>query len=125
MQSTRKHPMILRRIGFQRNFSKTPSFKNLAAQHLLTQYLSLKNLHHFDENGRKDSIDYLSKSNPEIWNTGLLNEIGRLVQGIRDFKGNDAVEFISITGVPKNKKVAYANMIYDHILLKTENIVYN
>ena len=60
------------------------------------------------------------KINPAVWNIGLSNEIGQLAQGVLNVKGNDAIQFILIAEVPKNKKVAYSNMICDHRLLKTE-----
>ena len=74
----------------------------------------------FNKNGQKESIDYLLKNNPEVWNTGLSSEIGRLAQMIINVKGNDAIQFIPISEVPRNKKVAYAIMICDHRPLKTE-----
>ena len=70
--------------------------------------------------GKKETIDSLLKYNPEVWDTALSNEIGRFAQGIMDVKGNDAIYFIPIFDVPKHKKVAYANMIYDHRPLKFE-----
>ena len=60
--------------------------------------------HIFDTDGNKLSVDKLLKQNPERWNNSLSNEIGRLVQGIRNVKGNDGVDFVSISEVPKNKK---------------------
>ena len=44
----------------------------------------------------------------------------RLAQVIRDVKGNDTVYFTPISEVPKDKKVAYTNIVYNHIPLRTE-----
>ena len=96
------------------------SYKNRAATQLLAQHLESKMMHIFDSSGKKQNIDALLKSDPEKWNTALSNEIGRLAQGIGDVKGNNAVDFIPISQVPTNKKVAYAIMICDHRPLKTE-----
>jgi hypothetical protein len=74
----------------------------------------------FDSTGQKQSLDTLLRLNPEIWNKALSNEIGRLAQGVRDIKGNDALDFVHLSTIPKNKKVAYANMVCDHRPLKTE-----
>ena len=80
-------------------------------------------LHHiFDNDGNRLSIDTLLKQNPERWKASLSNEIGRLAQGIRNVKGNDVVDFVSISEVPRNKKVAYANMVYYHRPLKQKNV---
>jgi hypothetical protein len=96
------------------------SYKQRAAQHLLAQHLTSKLLHIFDTTGKKQTIDSLLRSNPVTWKPALSNEIGRLAQGIQDAKGNDALEFVPITDVSKNKKVAYANMVCDHRPLKKE-----
>ena len=63
---------------------------------------------------------YTSQQYTNVWNLALSNEIDKLVQGIRDIKDNDAVDSIQLSAVPKYKKVAYANMIYDHQPLKTK-----
>jgi hypothetical protein len=109
------HPMTLRN-----RFNTQHSFRHRAAQHLLAQNLTNKLLHVFDTTGRKQSLDTLLRQNPEIWNKALSNEIGRLAQGVRDVKGNDALDFVHLSTIPKNKKVAYANMVCDHRPLKTE-----
>jgi hypothetical protein len=109
------HPMLLRS-----RFNNKHSFRHRAAQHLLAQNLTSKLLHVFDSTGRKQSIDTLLRQNPKIWNTALSNEIGRFAQGVRDIKGNDALDFVHLSTIPKNKKVAYANMVCNHIPLKTE-----
>ena len=59
MRPSTKHPMILRHIGARKHFIQPHNFKDLAAQHLLANHLSSKNLHIFDKNRRKESIDSL------------------------------------------------------------------
>ena len=56
----------------------------------------------------------------KIWGTSLSNELGRLAQGIRNIKGNDVIDFISIKDVPSHKKVTYANMVCNYIPLKSD-----
>ena len=50
----------------------------------------------------------------------LSNKIGRLAHWIRDVAGNGAIEFAHKSTIPKDKKVAYASMVCDHIPLKSE-----
>ena len=111
------HPMKLRR----RQHSPTlgTHFKRLAAQHLIhvglqpsyTSYLSLSHIYASD--GTRLNVDKLLHQNPIIWRRSVSNEIGRLAQGIQDIKGNNAMQFIKKSDVPKHKKVTYANMVCD------------
>ena len=59
----------------------------------------------FYSTGKKETMYSLLKLNPNIWNLALSNEIGRLAQGMKDTKGNDAVDFTPLSAVPKHKKV--------------------
>ena len=111
----RAHPMLLRR-----RFTPFNSFRHRATQHLLAQNIVNNMMHVFDTSGRKESIDTLLKGAPKIWRPALSNEIGRLAQGIRDIAGNDALDFVHKSSIPRNKKVAYANMVCDHRPLKKE-----
>ena len=43
-----------------------------------------------------------------------------MVQGIRDVKGNNTLTFVEKQEVPRNKKVAYANMICNYRPIKEE-----
>ena len=118
MRQSTSHPMLLRK-----RFStirRQPSYKHLAAQSILTNEVTNNMLHIFNEEGNKLSLDKLLRDNPAIWGTALSNEIGRLSQGVSDVKGNNAMTFIPRHEVPKNKKVAYANMVCDHKPLKDE-----
>ena len=70
--------------------------------------------------GKRQSIDKLLKTNPDIWSVALSNELGRLAQGIRDIKGNNVLDFISHSEVPTDRIVTYANMVCGIRPLKTE-----
>ena len=49
-------------------------------------------------------MDFLLRENQERWGPSLSNELGRLAQGIRDVKGNNALTFVEKHEVPRNKK---------------------
>ena len=85
-------------------YNSTHSFQHKAAQHLVAQNLTYKILHIFDGTGRKELIDSFLKSNSNIWKLALSNEIGKLAQGIRDVKGNGALDFVHKSTIPTNKK---------------------
>ena len=72
--------------------------------------------------GTKLSIDkLLNGPTHEIWSRSLGNELGRIAQGIKNrIKGNDTVEYIRKSEVPKYKKVTYANFVCDIRHLKQE-----
>ena len=76
----------------------------------------------FDVKGKNKSIDSLLKEDCNIWGYSLFNEIGRLAQGIREVKGNNAIIFITKHKIPKGKKVAYENMACDYRPLKKEKL---
>ena len=67
----------------------------------------------FDNSGCKKSIDSLLQYDPKIWYRELSNEIGISAQGIREVKGNNALDFVQISTIPRNKKVSYVNIVYD------------
>ena len=71
--------------------------------------------------GRKQTLDQLLQGEDKsIWQMALSNELGRLSQGVRDIKGNDVMDFIPFSHVPKGRIVTYANMVCDIRPLKTE-----
>ena len=70
---------------------------------IVSATIRIKDIAHFWFR-RKYFFVSLLESDPRKWNPALSNEIGRLSQGIRNIKGNDAVEFIPISEVPSNKK---------------------
>ena len=43
----------------------------------------------FDGTGKKQSIDKLLQTNPDIWSVALSNKLGRLDSGIRGIEGNN------------------------------------
>ena len=59
----------------------------------------------FDTKEKKESIDSLLKEDKPILGKSLSNELGRLAQGIRDVKGNNALIFIPRHEIPNGKKV--------------------
>ena len=61
-------------------------------------------MHIFGAAGKKENIDSLLKSDYKVWKIALANQNGRLKQGIRYVKGNDAIDFIPIYLLPTNKK---------------------
>ena len=95
--------------------SKSDIARNLLAQNMIQIN------HIFDANGKAMSIDTLLKSeNAIIWENALSNELGRLVQGINSIIGNDALDFILKSDVPKNKIVTYARMVCEIRPFKNE-----
>ena len=74
----------------------------------------------FNNSTRQQSIDKLLKINQEIWSTALSNEVGRLAQGVQDIEGNNVIDFITFSEVPKDRIVTYANMVCDIRPLKTK-----
>ena len=47
------------------------------------------------------------------WNSAVTNELGRLVQGIHNIKGNDVIDYILKSNVASDRLVTYANMVCD------------
>ena len=79
--------------------------KAYAAQYLALQEQVNKSFHIYTESGKKESLDSLLDGvMATTLKTSLSNELGRLAQGIRQVNGNDVIDFISITDVPKKKK---------------------
>ena len=57
----------------------------------------------------------------KTWLRLTANELGRLAKGIPGrVRDTECVVFVSKDKVPKNKKVTYANMVYDCRPLKDE-----
>ena len=90
----------------RRRLIPTPytNYKSQVAKKLATQYLVVN--HIFDHIGHRETIDTLLKKYPERWSPSHSHELGRLAQGVREIKGNNAMLFIPRKLVPKNKKVA-------------------
>ena len=95
--------------------------RSYAAQHIAANEWATKICHIYNDAGKKESIDSLLRgTNADIWSKSMSNELGRLAQGINDIPGNDAMEFISLSQVPRDRKVTYANMVCDYRPLKSD-----
>ena len=46
-----------------------------------------------------------------IWQGSNCEEIGCLAQGLRDVKGTNTITFISVSAVPKGRKVTYLRVV--------------
>ena len=81
----------------------------------------LQTNHMFDLQGRRQLLDkLLAGAQKDIWQTALSNKLERLVQGVRDTKGNDVIDFIHFSQVPVGRIITYVNMVCDIRPLKTE-----
>ena len=60
------------------------------------------------------NIDAFLKDAPDTWRPSVSNKLGRLTNGIRNIKGNQLMKFVLKLDVTKNKKVTYANMVYNY-----------
>lgn len=113
--SSKLHPMRLRRNRIQSiPYTTTHNTYAYAAQHVL------QTNHIFDANGKKIHIDKLLEQDPTKWQPSVSNELGRMVQGVRDVKGNDVMDFIPKSEVPSNKKVTYDKLVCDYRPLKSD-----
>ena len=114
LRNSFNHPMRLRKLKSAPNY--TP-FKHMAAQHLADvqwmNYITSIN-HIYNEDGQRLNIDKLLKLDPITWKPSVSNELGRLAGGIRNIKGNKAIQFVPKSSIPKTKKVTYANMVCDY-----------
>ena len=122
LPTTRQSTVTPNSIGRPRlqNYQHDVSSKSDIARNLLAQNMIQIN-HIFDANGKAMSIDTLLKSeNAIIWENALSSELGRLAQGISSIIGNDALDFILKSDVPKNKIVTYAQMVCDIRPFKNE-----
>jgi hypothetical protein len=48
-----------------------------------------------------------------LWKRGFCNECGRLLQGIWDIAGTDTCFFITLTDIPKDRKITYGKLVCD------------
>jgi hypothetical protein len=49
-----------------------------------------------------------------LWKRGFGNECGRLFQGIQDIPGTNTCFFITLTNVPKDRKITYGKIVCDY-----------
>jgi hypothetical protein len=55
-----------------------------------------------------------------LFEIGLINELGRICQGIRDVAGTNTAFFIDLTSIPKDCKIIYGKLVCDFKPNKTE-----
>lgn len=72
--------------------------------------------------GKKQSYTKLLIAEPDRWNTGMANELGRLAQGVgtRMPTGTNTIFFIKKDDVPTGRTTTYANAICDYRPMKEE-----
>jgi hypothetical protein len=46
-----------------------------------------------------------------LWTRGFGNEYGRLFQGIHDITGTDTCFFVTLTDIPKDRKITYGKIV--------------
>jgi hypothetical protein len=51
---------------------------------------------------------------------GFVNECGRLFQGIRDIESTNTCFFITLTDIPKDRKITYGKIVCDYKPQKKE-----
>ena len=118
-----QHPKATRQSTRRRvqRYSYDAPNRAWAAQFLAADKWAHKICHIYNEEGHTESIDSLLRgSSAATWKQSLSNELGRLAQGIGNLKGNDAMDFISIKEVPRDRKITYANMVCDYRPLKSD-----
>jgi hypothetical protein len=49
-----------------------------------------------------------------LWTRGFGNECGRLFQGIHDIAGTNTYFFITLTDIPKDRKITYSKIVCDY-----------
>ena len=80
--------------------------------------------HIFSDDGKRQNIDQLLKGPMKfIWGHVLDNNLGRLSGGVSGFLGTKTISFILKSEIPRDKKITFANMVYDEKLLKQDKIV--
>jgi hypothetical protein len=49
-----------------------------------------------------------------LWTRGVGNKCGRLFQGIRDIAVTDTCFFVTLTDIPKDRKITYGKIVCDY-----------
>ena len=106
------------------------SYCAAAAQHLLMQHIfecpkAFKNpklLHFYSNLGKKETIDSLiASTHSATWWTALANELGRLTNDVHGrIRATNNISFILRSDIPSDRKITYANFIYDYHPHKSE-----
>ena len=89
--------------------------KSWAVKKLVAQHMASKLFHIFNTTGYKNLLIPLKDPHSTTWTGAFSDELGRLVQGINNVKGNDVLDVILKSEVPSNRIVTYANMVCDYI----------
>ena len=82
----------------------------------IIQDMTYNLLHMFDVAEKRGNLDVLLNMKPHTWKPSLLNEIIMLRQSILDIVGNRALKFVSLSTIPKIKKLQ--NVVGDYRPLK-------
>ena len=98
---------------------KLPSLETFLA-HYDKEKINKKINHIFAEDKKLSIDNLLQRPTKKTWKQGLDNELGRLADGYKNFKGTNTIAFIKKTDISNNKKVTYANMVCDYRPLKKE-----
>ena len=93
LRRTNTHIIALRQRIHHHKPQRHHNYRHLVAQYIATS-LQQSEHHMFDHKGKKKSMIFLQRENEEKWGPSLSNELGRLAQGIRDMKCNNALTFV-------------------------------
>jgi hypothetical protein len=55
-----------------------------------------------------------------LFEIGLVNELGRVCQGIRDISGTNTAFFVELASIPKDRKITYSRLVCDYKPKKME-----
>jgi hypothetical protein len=86
----------------------------LGENHWSRQHLSNAVIH--PDNGKEMEYTALVKD-PQLqplWTRGFGNECGHLFQGIPDIADTDTCFFITLTYIPKDRKITYGKIVCDY-----------
>ena len=74
----------------------------------------MQSAQHIYEEGKKSTFEKLLQKD-KVWYTSLLNELGRVMQGVGTrIIGTDTMDFVAKHENPRSKKATYANFVCDH-----------
>ena len=94
--------------------------RQLVTQHVF-QTPNMNHVFHSTTGKRETMATLLTGKMAETWTKSLVNEWGRLANGIKNrVQGTDTIEFIYKNEVPIGHKVTYGNFVCDYRPLKTE-----
>ena len=75
-----------------------------------------KLLHLYNKLGKKETNDsLLAGPHSATWRTALANELGQLTNGVHGrVRATNTIRFILWSDIPSDRKITYANLIYDY-----------